>query len=134
MKFQVMDGKHHVYTSSGDDIPQVDVATYPKGSVVESDQNLARRLGPKFKRVLDDTPASVNPVGSASPPPRGEVKEQILEEPLSAPVDLSPPDSPDRYTGLTVAELKAAAKTEGVDLGSATTKSHILEALRGQPV
>lgn len=135
MKFQVLHGTHYCFTHKGKQ-----PLKHTKGDVIESDADLAlhhNRPGSKrFSRVDNDTPTRcsslitpeevVVPVKAPEPSP---VEPLRSDEDFVDPVEEAT-DPQDQFTGLTVAELKAIAQDEEIDLGDATRKADILNVLR----
>jgi len=83
------------------------------GQVVEGRSHLSERFPEKFEKADDGPPPDERKDGKVSPE---TVKEHIN-------------DLRETYKAMTVADLRAHAKDESVDLGTARTKDEIIEKI-----
>jgi hypothetical protein len=103
MLFKLLRGLHHQ-----------NKRTYSVGDLIESTVDLAGRLGKdKFERVLEA--AEVAAVKAAA--------NEAASVPTEAVVD-------DGLSGKSVAELRAIAEAEEIDLGNAVKRNDILTVIR----
>ena len=137
MKFQVLDGKHQVFTSAEEGNPggSILIDLYMKNDIVESDVDLAlkhNRGARKFKRVADDTPVKCSQPQQVSQTLQKPSSPKVspiepLEEPKEEPLDENVDDV---FSKLTIKQLRRLAEEEEIDLGEATKKSEILKIFR----
>ncbi len=105
-RFQLLDGRH-AEGSTTDDLGRKVQKIYRKGDIVDTDKNLAKQFNSpgciKFRKLADG--------------------EQVVETEAGSTLA-------DEYSKMTVADLKALASEEGIDLGNATKKDDIANIIR----
>jgi hypothetical protein len=113
-RFRLLCGKHHEGDANGAQ------RTYVRGDVFDSPYNLLKFNSLESKRfevVPDSTPLVHNEV--KKPP-----AEPNLETPQAGPATENTLDS------MTVTELRTLAEEEEIDLGNASRKDQIIQAIR----
>lgn len=139
-KFRVMAGIHIGPDKSEKPIEVKDQAgnviqtkypskTYPQGSIVNSDVDLVKKHGEKFQYV------SGNERPLRAPGPDAQSRREEQEEKLGVvhvpgESDESEEDEGDDLESMTVADLKAYAGDNEIDLGGAHKKDDIIQAIR----
>ncbi len=113
MKFKVLEGRYQEFVKTevrdeeGNVRVMVETRDYPRGSVVETDIDLEARFNRpnirKFQRVDDAASES----------------DTLPQEPEADPLE-----------GMTLAEMRELARTNGIDLGSARGKADVAAVLR----
>jgi hypothetical protein len=126
-KYRLLRGSHHETKWVQQGSEQVDEGTtYHKGDLIETDDDLLKynsgdARSPKFERVLEGTEQVPDTV-EALEVERSRIEQRIAElkgKPASDPLE-----------DMTVADLRALADSEEIDLGEARTKAQIIEAIR----
>lgn len=152
MKFRLKTGRHvqsHLVEDERGNVLKVKetyVAIDSQRCIVPSDDDLVKKFGrQKFEKVPDSTPdhraqASASPVQTKKTPedrkPRSEsetvpVSRNIRREDRTRPEKPGTPEDPARttYEAMTVNELREWAAAEEIDLGNATRKDEIIDAI-----